>query len=198
MPIAQLNGTTLCSEETGHGEALVLVHGAWVDHTTWEQVVPRLSSSFRVVTYDLRGHGRSKLDPPEAGTVHDDIADLVALIEHLDLGPVNVAGISSGACIALPVAVSSAAKVIAEDAGATIVWTKLSAAHLMEVAGSGDVDFAASQEGGFIWPSFLPAYDAAATLVHLLDLLAAVNRPLSALVAEVPEPHVAHEAVERR
>ena len=79
----------------------MLVHGAWVDHTTWDAVVPRLSESFRVVTYDLRGHGQSKLDPPEAGTVHDDIADLVALIEHLDLGPVNVAGISSGACIAL-------------------------------------------------------------------------------------------------
>jgi pimeloyl-ACP methyl ester carboxylesterase len=101
MPIAQLNGTTLCYEETGRGEPLVLVHGAWVDHTNWELVVPRLSTSFRVVTYDLRGHGESKLDPPEAGTVHDDIADLVALIEHLDLGPVNVAGISSGACIAL-------------------------------------------------------------------------------------------------
>ena len=80
-------------------------------------------------------------------------------------------------------------------AGATITWTKLSAAHLMEVAGAGDVDFAASEEGGFIWPTFLPAYDAAATLVHLLDLLAAIDRPLSSVVAELPEPHIAHEAV---
>ena len=111
MPIEQLNGTTLCYEETGHGEPLVLVHGAWVDHSTWELVVPGLSESFRVVTYDLRGHGRSKLDPPEAGTVHDDIADLVALIEHLDLGAVNVAGISSGACIALRFAIEQPALV---------------------------------------------------------------------------------------
>ncbi|MDZ4826164.1 MAG: sugar phosphate nucleotidyltransferase [Actinomycetota bacterium] len=100
-----------------------------------------------------------------------------------------------GARIGLPVSVSRSAERIAADHGATIVWTKLSAAHLMEVAASGAVDFAASQEGGFIWPTFLPAYDASATLVHLLDLLAAVDRPLSAIVAGLPEPHVAHEAV---
>ena len=51
------------------------------------------------------------------------------------------------------------------------------------------------EEGGFIWPTFLPAYDAAATLVHLLDLLAATDRPLSTVVENLPEPHVAHEAV---
>src|SRR5207248_444366 len=63
------------------------------------------------------------------------------------------------------------------------------------LAGSGTVDFAASQEGGFIWPSFLPAYDAVATLVHLLDLLASSGRALSSIVAEVPETHIAHEVV---
>ncbi|MET1002377.1 MAG: sugar phosphate nucleotidyltransferase [Acidimicrobiia bacterium] len=131
----------------------------------------------------------------ERATIVDDQGTALTADQALLVLVRLVSEVRPGACIALPVAVSSAAKVIAEDAGATIVWTKLSAAHLMEVAGSGDVDFAASQEGGFIWPSFLPAYDAAATLVHLLDLLAAVNRPLSALVAEVPEPHVAHEAV---
>jgi pimeloyl-ACP methyl ester carboxylesterase len=101
VTVEQINRTTLCYEETGSGEPLVLVHGAWVDHTTWDAVVPRLGESFRVVAYDLRGHGASTLDPPDAGTVHDDVADLVALVERLDLGPVNVAGISSGACIAL-------------------------------------------------------------------------------------------------
>jgi mannose-1-phosphate guanylyltransferase / phosphomannomutase len=100
-----------------------------------------------------------------------------------------------GARLALPVSVSREAERLATDAGASIVWTKLSAAHLMDVAGSGGVDFAASQEGGFIWPSFLPAYDAAATLVHLLDLLAEEARPLSAVLGELPETYVAHELV---
>jgi len=111
VTIEQINGTTLYYEEAGAGEPLVLVHGAWVDHTTWDAVVPRLSESFRVVTYDLRGHGASTLDPPDAGTVHEDVADLVALVERLELGPVNVAGISSGACIALRFASEHPARV---------------------------------------------------------------------------------------
>jgi mannose-1-phosphate guanylyltransferase/phosphomannomutase len=65
----------------------------------------------------------------------------------------------------------------------------------MEVAGSGAVQFAASQEGGFIWPSFLPAYDAAATLVHLLDLLAQSAVSLSTLVADLPDAYIAHDLV---
>lgn len=100
-----------------------------------------------------------------------------------------------GSRLALPVSVSREAERLGERNGAPITWTKLSASHLMEIAGSGDVDFAASQEGGFIWPAFLPAYDAVATLVHLLDLLAASGRSLSSIVAEVPETHVAHDVV---
>ena len=46
---------------------------------------------------------------------------------------------------------------LGERNGVPITWTKLSASHLMEVAGSGTVDFAASQEGGFDLAAFLPA-----------------------------------------
>ena len=65
------------------------------------------------------------------------------------------------------------------------MWTKLSDAHIMEVASS--VDFAASPDGGFIWPTFLPAYDATATLVKLLDLLASTGRTLSGVRAGLPD-----------
>jgi pimeloyl-ACP methyl ester carboxylesterase len=105
MPVEQINRTALFYEENGDGEPLLLVHGAWVDHTDWDAVAPRLAEAHRVVTYDLRGHGQSAVEPPDAGTVHDDVADLAALIDHLDLGPANVAGISSGACIALRLAI---------------------------------------------------------------------------------------------
>ena len=45
---------------------------------------------------------------------------------------------------------------ICRAGGAEIIWTKLSASHLMEVAGTGGVTFAASQSGGYIFPA-LPA-----------------------------------------
>ncbi len=98
-----------------------------------------------------------------------------------------------GARIALPVSVTQAAANIAEAHDGEIVWTKLSDAHLMEVASG--VDFAASPDGGFIWPAFLPAYDATATLVNVLDLLATTGRSLSGIRAGLPTVYVAREEV---
>ena len=68
---------------------------------------------------------------------------------------------------------------------------RLADASLMEVASSEPGGLRrARQEGGFIWPDFLPAYDATATLAKLLDLLAVTGRSLSAVVASAAaRPH---------
>jgi mannose-1-phosphate guanylyltransferase/phosphomannomutase len=65
----------------------------------------------------------------------------------------------------------------------------------MEVTSHGDVTLAVGAEGGFIWPDFLPAFDACATLVKVLDLLAGIPEPLSTIRAELPPAHVVHEIV---
>lgn len=93
-------GTTLAYDTAGEGHALVLVHGSWMVRQTWLLVVPGLTPYFRVVSYDRRGHGESDAQP-EAGTVHDDVADIAALIEALDIAPAHVVANSYGACIAL-------------------------------------------------------------------------------------------------
>jgi pimeloyl-ACP methyl ester carboxylesterase len=62
-----------------------------------------LAESFRVVTYDRRGHSQSER-PPEQGSIRQDVADLAALIGHLGLGPAWVAGNSFGASITLRLA----------------------------------------------------------------------------------------------
>ena len=74
--------------------------------------------------------------------------------------------------VALPVSAPMPAEDMCRRAGAALIWTKLSASHLMEVASRPGVAFAAGQEGGYIFPRFLPAYDAIAALVHTLALLA--------------------------
>jgi mannose-1-phosphate guanylyltransferase/phosphomannomutase len=100
-----------------------------------------------------------------------------------------------GASIALPVAASREAELLAHDRGASVVWTKMADASLMEVASAESVTLAASVNGGFIWPDFLPAYDALGTLVKLLDLLAVTGRSLSSVVRALPTVHLAHETV---
>ena len=97
--------------------------------------------------------------------------------------------------VALPVAAPMAAEQLAAAHEAEILWTKLSATHLMEVASTGGVTFAASQLGGFIFPRFLPAFDAVATLVHLLALLARSDQRLSKLAGRLPPVHIVHEEV---
>jgi pimeloyl-ACP methyl ester carboxylesterase len=103
MPFSPLNETGLYYERSGAGEALVLVHGSWVDGRTWDRVRPRLARSFEVVVFDRRGHSRS-VTASESGTIHDDVADVAWLIEALDLQPAHVAGASGGGSIALRLA----------------------------------------------------------------------------------------------
>lgn len=103
MPVIKANGVRLFYELTGAGPPLLLVHGSWVSHASWAAVVAPLAESFRVLAYDRRGHNESER-PHAQGSVHDDIADLAALIEDLDLAPAWVAGNSFGAAIALRLA----------------------------------------------------------------------------------------------
>jgi pimeloyl-ACP methyl ester carboxylesterase len=104
MPSAAINGVDLYWELTGKaGAPLVLVHGSWGDHHGWDRVLPALSRSFRVLTYDRRGHSRSAR-PPEQGSVREDVRDLGTLIEHLGLGPAHILGNSFGAAIVLRLA----------------------------------------------------------------------------------------------
>jgi pimeloyl-ACP methyl ester carboxylesterase len=80
------------------------VHGSWGDHHNWDPVVPRLSDSFKVVTYDRRGHSRSER-PAGQGSIYDDADDLAGLIEALELGPANVVGNSFGSIVTLNAAI---------------------------------------------------------------------------------------------
>ncbi len=103
-PQTQINGIRLYRELTGEsGEPLVMVHGSWVDHHDWDEVVPLLSRSYRVLTYDRRGHSQSER-PASPDSVHDDVADLAALIDALDLVPAHLVGNSFGGVIALRLA----------------------------------------------------------------------------------------------
>ena len=103
MPEAEANGVRLYYELHGSGEPLALVHGAWVDTTTWRFVVPGLAENFRVLSYDRRGHSRSER-PATQGSFDEDGDDLAALLEALDLAPAHVVTNSGGGNIALRLA----------------------------------------------------------------------------------------------
>ncbi len=101
MPVEEGNGVGLYYELHGErGDPMVLIHGAWFDHHCWDPVVPELSSSFRVLTYDRRGHGKSQSAVSQGG-MEEDALDASSLLNRLGLPPAHVVGQSTGAIVAL-------------------------------------------------------------------------------------------------
>jgi len=104
MATANVNGVQLTYEVCGAGNVpLILVHGSWVSHHSWDAIVPGLAESFHVLRYNRRGHSGSER-PAGQGSVREDVADLASLIEHLGLGPAWVIANSFGASITLRLA----------------------------------------------------------------------------------------------
>jgi mannose-1-phosphate guanylyltransferase/phosphomannomutase len=77
-----------------------------------------------------------------------------------------------------------------------VVRTPASLPELTRAAAGDGVVFAGAPGGGYVFPEFLPAYDAIAALCKLLELLAPVGDPLSKLVSELPRPTLVHRQVQ--
>jgi len=102
---------------------------------------------------------------------------------------------SKGERIALPLTVTRLAEELARPFGIEVVRTKVSLPALAQAATGEGVVFAGALGGGYIFPRFLPAFDAVMSLGKLLELLAPQARPLSAIVAEIPESTLVHRTV---
>ena len=94
--------------------------------------------------------------------------------------------------LAFPITVTSQVDRLVEGSGLEVVRTPQSLAALTQAAAQPDVLFAGALGGGYVFPEFLPGYDAVASLVKLLELLAPVGAPLSTLIADLPRPTLVH------
>jgi pimeloyl-ACP methyl ester carboxylesterase len=88
----------LCS---GQGEDIVMIHGLGANLAFWYMgIAKQLATNYRVVTYDLRGHGRSRMR--ESGyTLSFMCDDLEVLLNHLGIAHAHIVGHSFGARVAL-------------------------------------------------------------------------------------------------
>jgi mannose-1-phosphate guanylyltransferase / phosphomannomutase len=94
--------------------------------------------------------------------------------------------------LAFPITVTSQVDELLAGSGLEVVRTPASLADLTKAAAEDGVIFAGAVGGGYVFPEFLPAYDAIASLCKLLELLAPVRGPLSELVADLPQPTLVH------
>lgn len=85
--------------ETGQGEAYVLIHSLGLDWRLWRDVIPELSQQYRVIAYDLRGHGYAS-NAPRLESIGQLANDLVLLMDELGLKRAHIGGLSLGGAIA--------------------------------------------------------------------------------------------------
>lgn len=78
---------------------VVLVHGLGLSHAVWQWMIPVLAQRFRVVSYDLLGHGQST--PPSTPPVLRDLSmQLADVLDHLGVPQAAIVGFSLGGMVA--------------------------------------------------------------------------------------------------
>jgi pimeloyl-ACP methyl ester carboxylesterase len=110
VPFVITNDVKTYYEMAGDGPPLLLIAGNGMDHTTFREQVSTFSQTFRCITYDLRGVGRS--DVPASGYSTEEMADdALDLLSVLGFERAHVAGYSLGGAIGQWMAVGAPERV---------------------------------------------------------------------------------------
>ena len=94
---ALINGAHLNYLREGAGRAVLLLHAGIADSRMWQPQAAELSKHFDVIRVDQRGFGDSDL--PQVP--YSMVADVIALLDHLDVERAHVVGCSMGGTLAL-------------------------------------------------------------------------------------------------
>jgi pimeloyl-ACP methyl ester carboxylesterase len=107
VPRAVIDGVDLEYQDSGAGEPVVFVHGAFIADAFRPLIAePALAERFRLITYHRRGHGGSgPVDGPV--TIDDSARDCLALLSYLAVPQTHLVGHSYGANVALQTALDA-------------------------------------------------------------------------------------------
>ncbi|GAC1592504.1 MAG: alpha/beta fold hydrolase [Acidimicrobiales bacterium] len=89
-------------ETKGQGPAILLSHGYSATSQMWADQVEVLAENHQVITWDMRGHGRSDSpDDPGAYSRESTVADMAAVLDALAVDRAAIAGLSLGGYMSL-------------------------------------------------------------------------------------------------
>ena len=94
-----MNKIDLHYKVEGDGKACVFLHGLSDDLNYWEFLAKNLQSKFKVIRFDLPGHGQSELC--DEITIDIYANNLIAILNELNVDKINLVGFSLGGAIAL-------------------------------------------------------------------------------------------------
>jgi 3-oxoadipate enol-lactonase len=102
----EVPGGKLYAEADGDGPAVVFIHAGVAHLRMWDEQVAALRDAYRVIRYDTRGFGKSRVED----VPYSNVADVAAVMDHFGVKEAHVAGLSRGAQIALDFAVNEPAR----------------------------------------------------------------------------------------
>ena len=102
-----INGARINYERSGEGLPAVFLHAGVADSRMWAPQLRAFAPHFDCVAPDMRGFGRSTL-PPESWS---PVADVLGLIDHLQLKPVHLIGCSIGGGVAVDFALEHSERI---------------------------------------------------------------------------------------
>lgn len=106
MPTVDLEAARIHYRFDGDDSAstLVLVNSLGTDHSMWDKVAPAFARRYRVLRYDMRGHGLSGV-PPGPYTLAELAGDLIRLLDHLKIARAHLCGLSLGGMVGAWIAI---------------------------------------------------------------------------------------------
>jgi pimeloyl-ACP methyl ester carboxylesterase len=100
MPYVEVNNVNLYYQVSGEGIPIIFIHPPLLSSANFYYQQQELSEKFKVITFDMRGHGKSD-SGKEKFTYPLIVKDIVAILKHLQIKNAFIAGYSTGAAIAL-------------------------------------------------------------------------------------------------
>ncbi len=102
MAYIERDGVRVYFEDHGTGPGVLLSHGFSASSTMWREQIAALEDRYRVMTWDMRGHGQSDYpDDPDAYSEAHSVADMAAILDACGLQEAVIGGLSLGGCASL-------------------------------------------------------------------------------------------------
>lgn len=102
MPHVDRDGVKVYYEEHGSGPAILLSHGYAATNAMWAGQIEALSPNYKVITWDMRGHGDTDSPPDQAKYSEETtIDDMAAILKAVGAEEAVVGGLSLGGYMSL-------------------------------------------------------------------------------------------------
>lgn len=141
MPTVRTQDADISYEITGEGDPLLLIMGLGTDSRMWMMQVPAFANTYKVITLDNRGVGKSST-PPGPYTMEQMASDALAVLDAAGAERAHVVGISMGGAIAQHLALLAPERVrslvlAATWAGKNSYFERMTAVQAQLVASAG-------------------------------------------------------------